>query len=309
MLNAVATFGTWYETAFSRASGSPETSLFNSLVNAFVAYAALRGTRRGGLFLTPAMAFDALGIYGGDDGLTADVDAKVYVKAASRIGQELTVEPVKRGNMGVKFLARVYSPDVWFGDMNSCCDLPRQLCKIHVSVPMSNTVSPTVKLLEKVRSFSLSDEHTPILGLLCATVIDLHGGPILPDANTTPMRHWLGHFDKEVQYVNEPASWMMDYAVSALPDFDWKTFHNWMAEVKTFTDVLAAPLCMEPIAAKSAVPVVVDGEVLPRGEKFKPKVDRPPRVARKETFESFKARKIASGTWQERGPKPPRGPK
>jgi len=62
-LKVYGRFGTQYDQGFARASGSPETSLFNSLVNAFVAYSCLRRTKRDGAYYSPAEAFSALGIY------------------------------------------------------------------------------------------------------------------------------------------------------------------------------------------------------------------------------------------------------
>jgi len=65
-------FGVRYDTLDSRLSGSPETADFNSVDNAFVAFLAFRKTRENGLYLTKLQAWERLGIYGGDDGLTAN---------------------------------------------------------------------------------------------------------------------------------------------------------------------------------------------------------------------------------------------
>jgi len=35
-LKAYGKYGSWYHTEFSRASGSPETSIFNTMFNAFI---------------------------------------------------------------------------------------------------------------------------------------------------------------------------------------------------------------------------------------------------------------------------------
>jgi len=267
-LKAYATFGTKYTTAFSRASGSPETSLFNTLVNAFVAYLALRMTRENGLFLTPHEAFSRLGIYGGDDGLTADVEPETYTKAARWIGQKLTIEPVQRGCPGVKFLARIYSPDVWYGDDNSCCDLPRQVAKLHVCVRMNPNVTATMKLLEKVRSFSLSDLETPIIGDFCRQVLRVHGSEIQLDERTAPMRTWLSHFTRENQYPNRPAEWMYAYASESLPEFEYKRFQTWCLNTNTICGLLEPPTFMVAPPAKSETPVVVDGDVIPYDAKL-----------------------------------------
>ena len=69
-LRARTTFGVKYDTGYARASGSPETSAFNTILNAFIAYLAFRMTRVDGRYLKPEEAWARLGIYGGDDSLT-----------------------------------------------------------------------------------------------------------------------------------------------------------------------------------------------------------------------------------------------
>jgi hypothetical protein len=81
---AFCTFGTRYETGTSRASGSPETAAFNSIANAFTAYLTFRMTRERGGFIAPDAAWKRLGVYGGDDGLTADVDPETISKCRRR---------------------------------------------------------------------------------------------------------------------------------------------------------------------------------------------------------------------------------
>lgn len=322
-LRGVSRLGAWYLTDYTRASGSPETSCFNSLVNAFIAYLALRKTKLDGVFIQAQDAWRKLGIYGGDDGLTADVDPVVYKDAALMLGQDLSAEPIKRGCLGVKFLARVYSPNVWYGDDNSCCDLPRQLAKFHVAVPMNSNVTPQHKLLEKVRSFLLTDMHTPILGAFCQRVLFAYGSPeIIPDDLTEPMRTWLSRFEKNVQYPNQPESWMMDYAEVSLPNFDFKRFSVWLGDTKTMAELMSPPMFMPPPEAVSKDVIVVDHEVLPRGTVIgkKPPRAKPPDPKRagvpevKETFDQMRERKIKAGTWVERkdrdapaGKQPPKG--
>jgi len=254
-----------YQTDYTRASGSPETSLFNTLVNAFTAFLALRMTKVDGVHLTPEEAFERLGIYGGDDGLTADVDPKTYTKAATMLGQVLTIEPVKRGEPGIKFLARIYSPDVWFGDANTMCDVKRQVVKFHVTVRMNSNVTPRMKLLEKIRSFSLSDYETPIIGDLCQAVSRIYSQPILENKYTAPIQTWLSRYDLKNQYENKRADWMIAHTEQVLPEFEYKRFLQWCERVQTLDQVLQSPMYMAPIPAKSEIPVVVDDTVLPDG--------------------------------------------
>lgn len=291
-LQGFATLGSWYESAFARASGSPETALFNTLVNAFVAFLSFRITRQGSVHIKADEAWSKLGIYGGDDGLTPDVDAKSYKRAAGMIGQELDVQIIQRGEMGIKFLARVYSPNVWFGDVNSVCDLPRQLSKLHVTVRLNAHVTPIDKLLEKCRSYYLTDANTPILGPFCAKAMELYGGEIKEDDKTLPMRAWSSFVPKPVQYPNEYGTWMDAYAESALPDYDLKKYTTWLDSVTSLSDMLRAPMCQAPTPPTSKKPVVVDDQVLPMVGPITPP---PPLPARE-----VKRSKAPKGNWRAR---------
>lgn len=270
-MKAYGMFGTWYYTNFSRASGSPETSLFNTVFNAFIAFLAARLDMR-----SEKDAWEGLGIYGGDDGLTADVGVKPYIRAAKLVGQELTIDVVRRGKFGIKFLARVYSSDVWFGDENNCCDLPRQLSKLHTTVNLPSNVTPLEKLSEKVRAYALTDPHTPIIGEFCAAFLS-HSGLLSPNEKTAPMRSWLSRFDMDKQYKNQKAEWMTEYAQGAMPDFDHKRFKKWLLSCTTAGAFLSPPMFMEPPEPNPKVPVVVDGEVLPRNTivKYASELDLP----------------------------------
>jgi hypothetical protein len=250
-------------------------------------------TRQDGVFLQADEAWNQLGIYGGDDGLTADIDPIVYRKAAETIGQDLTIEPVKRGDAGISFLSRIYSPHVWDGDDNSCCDVKRTLCKLHVTVQLAQRVTPAMKLLEKARSFFLSDQHTPIVGPLADRVLTIFHGDLTDEKNrasalthdelTAPIRMWLARYPKEVQYKNEPADWMLEHVEKSMPEFDFKKFTSWLETVNTLEAALTPPTFMEQPEAKSTEPVAVDGDVIPH-VKFSAKPPRPSREKRSVRF-------------------------
>nr|UQB76075.1 RNA-dependent RNA polymerase [Flumine noda-like virus 41] len=270
-LMATATFGTCYETKFSRLSGSPETSIFNSLVNSFVGFFAWTRTMEGGAYVDAVEAFKRLGIYGGDDGLTGDIVPKVYVGAAKAIGQELAVEPVTRGKPGVKFLARIYSPDVWYGCTDSVCDLPRQMAKFHVTVNLGVGITPLMKLKEKARSFVLSDANTPVIGDLSKLVLGLNGGPVACDPRLRELQKWYGEYDAESQYPNVYGPWMLEYLEAVLPGYDYKAFQKWCANVTTMEQCLSAPMCIEiPAIPETKEPVLVNGILYPLGSRMPP---------------------------------------
>lgn len=261
-------FGSKYETGTARCSGSPETSAFNSIANAFVAYLALRMDRRDGSYAEPTEAWRRLGIYGGDDGLTADISPAAYVKAASSLGQKLDIQPVLRGNYGVKFLARCYGPDVWFGDPNSICDLGRQLSKFHTTVSMPSTITPEDKLFEKTRAYLLTDRNTPIIGDLLGRIERLDPvGVCSKHKSSNYMTVWNADLDASAQYPNDESvrGWagLAVEELTAQYGFRVGDFLVWLSKVATVQDIITSmpKLCDDPTPT-TKVPVVVDGRVV-----------------------------------------------
>jgi hypothetical protein len=253
-----------------------------------------------------------LGIYGGDDGLTADVPAEVYERAASCIGQQLTVDVVHRGQLGIKFLARVYSPMVWDGELSTCADLPRALPKFHLSVNLGRTVTHLTKLLEKVRGYILTDKNTPILGEFCSAVMMNHKDEIKENEQTFRMRAWLSHFGPDEQYPNEPGDWMLEYLSHAMPAFDYNKFKTWLSQANTYEKLMTPPLFQEPPSAKSDIPVIVNGDLAPCGMTWSVEQRRHPEPPvhsnvptltldeKQRKFQAFKEKKQREGTWVEK---------
>lgn len=311
--NAVTTHGVKYRTGTARQSGSPETACFNSAGDAVIIFTGLRMTKRNGRFLNANEAWDALGIYGGDDSMTADVDLATMQRAAKLWGQKISGDEILRGAVGVKFLARCYGPDVWFGDNNSCCDMKRQLAKFHATVCLQSNVTPAMKLLEKCRSFYLTDRKTPVIGQLVTGVMRAVGGMEYVEEKLKgvkdqlrPMRHWLADVDLADQYPNRRADWMVFLLRTQIPTFDLIRFVKWLENVVDnivakrealsanpqvavdpiqylLNSFLSPPLCAEPLPIslpKKAV--VIDDEVMI------PPEDSAPYAETKTEFDSMK---------------------
>jgi hypothetical protein len=254
---------TAYAIEWARLSGSPETAGFNSLGNAFVAYLNLRRTRVNGAFISPIEAWGRLGIYGGDDGITPDVDPKTYEESATMVGLRLAAEPIKRGTMGIKFLARIYGPNVWFGDVNSCCDLRRQLSKFHVTVHLPPHVTPEHKLMEKARSFFLTDANTPIIGPLVRRVLILSEIEDLTNPIVPEIARWGSDIPLDVQYPNALDDWMVAYMLETFPSFRMDWWMGWISTCRTLNDLLYPPVIedMED-HGKPKADVVVDEDIV-----------------------------------------------
>jgi hypothetical protein len=264
---AVTPHGIWYETGTARLSGSSETADFNSLDDAEMHYHSHRMSG-----MTPAEAWAKLGIYGGDDGLTGHAVPANIEKSFSQVGQEAEIEVFHRGETGVNFLSRFYGPDVWTGDNNSICDIPRQLSKLHTTVGMARNVMPLDKLMAKSLNYCLTDANTPVIGTICQAVLALTSGdradlPLMRDAivkskpELVRALSWWSFYDLSVQWPNVVGDWAEDLARKWLPTLDRPRLNRWVVGLTPAT-VLAPPLIVEPPAVASKVPAVVNGEVV-----------------------------------------------
>jgi len=156
-------FGVLYKTLWSRLSGSPWTSLMNTFDNALMAYIALRTSGR-----TKQEAWDSLGIYGGDDGLTADVQKNLYESVCKKAGLLLKAETIPCNNP-VPFLGRIWY-GVWTVGLKSISDTKRQVMKLHVT-PSDERTPDLVVLYRKALGFLLTDYKTPLLSHWARAII------------------------------------------------------------------------------------------------------------------------------------------
>jgi len=133
---------------------------------------------------------------------------------------------------------------------------------MHLTVSLPSNICAVDKLLEKARSFNLTDYNTPIIGEFYAKVREIWGKDIVPLKGTEPMRRWSEYDDLCAQYPNRKDDWMIHYAENVLPGFQRQAFLKWLASCKTLDSLLNSPQHMEQPAAKSAAPVVVDGDII-----------------------------------------------
>jgi len=250
MVKCVTSNGYKYMTGEERKSGSPETAIFNSIVNKFLDYVGRRRTQVDGAFISSSVAYNAPGIFGGDDSLTADVTPATMVKAAAEWGMALEMPIVKRGEPGVNFLARYYTRDVWNGDVHSTCDLVRQLPKFHITVKLD--IDPVSKFIEKCRAFYLTDAKTPIIGeLVCKCHILFtdyanryglkHRFTDVTSVSQT-LRLWgSGYLDNNYPSVDDQDA--LDRLVCAYPEFDYESYVAHIRNANKLEDLLTIPCC------------------------------------------------------------------
>jgi hypothetical protein len=245
---AYTTNGIIYDPGDVRQSGSPETAGLNSVDNMFIGYLAARldGISPG---LSPEKAWENRGVYGGDDALNKDIPADKLMRAARMMGQVLKSNVIMKGQPGVEFLARRYSPDVWTGEPDSCCDLKRQLIKFHVTVNLAG-VSPVTKLLEKCLAYYLTDACTPLLGAFCAKVLDLADvdkDNIDAVALNRKIVPYFSRYSREVQFPNaNVGGWMWDEIQKAVPGIEVGHALAWIDGLRKVEDALKPPLWEHP---------------------------------------------------------------
>jgi len=253
----ITRLGVKYKNGYNRQSGSPETAIFNTICNAFMAYVTFREAG-----CEPDEAYRKLGVYGGDDGLTPDVDAKLYTEVAARFGHVLEADKIERGKKGISFLARLYSPNVWYGDVSSCADISRALSKFHTTVACD--VKAEDKLFEKAYALYLTDADTPIIGDFVCRVVDVSGKN--EDDYKNVLKIWNSEVPLEEQYPNVNAdNWMDEILIDqGLSGFRLKDFQTWLMDCKTMSDFLKCPaFIVKPDIKLAKVPIKVNDDLMP----------------------------------------------
>jgi hypothetical protein len=215
-----------------------------------------------GAFIRPEVAYAKLGIYGGDDGLSANLTKFASEQASLSVGQKLDLERIYRSDQfGVKFLARHYGPDVWFGSADSMCDIRRQLAKFHLTVHLPSNITREEKLKDKAFAFSLTDTNTPVLGDFVKKALELFPmGPV--DNYVSITGHYGIELDTTKQYPNyDGGEWMEHYVATQLTDFDLCSFRAWIESCDCDT-IFDPPRFAEPVSTDSKPGVVcVDGDI------------------------------------------------
>ena len=180
-----------------------DTAEGNSKVTAFAAYHGWRNTIVPGetRVHSPDEAYAKLGMYGGDDSADVNIDPDTLVAAFADLGFLAEVEVVRRGQRGVNFLNRYFSPQVWHGDPNSMCNPRRALAKLFVG-PEALT-QPLVRLGERLAGYAHTDGNTPVLGPL-----SLVGGALLGSIKGE-MTSYFGQISVEDNWPNlDEGEWM-----------------------------------------------------------------------------------------------------
>lgn len=243
--------GRKYQSAYTRASGSAETSDMNSINTAFIGYCGWRNTTINGVKCSADVAWSKMGIYGGDDSLEGAIDPKALARSAVIMGQEYKTKVILRGQVGVEFLNRQFGPDVWNGDVNSMAHPSRLLAKLWVGP--THLRNPLERFAERVSGYYRMDRNSPVIGPICLLAHELLGerleGELMP---------WDGRHSLDTNWPNEDSGWMDELFDQFIPDFDRARFNNWILSVYQSGDamnLLRAPLCTSAPESPPAIAI------------------------------------------------------
>jgi hypothetical protein len=202
-------FGTKAPPGPYRRSGSPETSGFNSIDCAFVSYCGFRE-----MGLSHEMAYKALGVHCGDDGLAFDADGPVMMKTATLLGMKLKIEDIPRGKP-IPFLGRIWV-DLWTGQATSFADVVRQVQKLHLTTQQESVSYDTV-LRSKAIGYTMTDARTPILGVWATKVMELTANVVTEELAMNKDCCWFARQgaifeqpDDDRMYSDTMSRWKLD---------------------------------------------------------------------------------------------------
>jgi len=210
----------------------------------------------------------SIGLAGGDDSLTPNLEDKYLVSAGKAMGFTIKPKNFPRHSPGVNFLARVYSPDVWTGCPDSMCDFQRQIVKLHLTTRMDPKLPLPTIAVDKMRGYVLTDTNTPIIGAFANLIVSVFDPEFLTTytsngADTTDTQYF-SKFQQSDQFPNEYGDWMVAEIERSCPGVDFQRFSNWIADVnvKSITDVLSPPLILDLSPPDVSSPVVINGELV-----------------------------------------------
>ena len=186
-------FGLPYPLNYTRGSGEPGTSIFNTAANCFTVYLTFR--LQG---LSEEEALRRCGIYGGDDGITLDLDPIKYAHVTKKFFFGLIEADVVGINEPFTFLSRYFSPQTWVGEPNSWCTIPRALTKLSTTVK-AHKGTRLEKFSEKLAALARTDGNTYVIRDYIRNFIRL-GGKLPKIEKVDPLVSWWLTYD--TSFVN-----------------------------------------------------------------------------------------------------------
>jgi hypothetical protein len=257
--SATTSHGVKYITGNSILSGSVDTSDMGSIINGFVSYCALRN------HYDSELAWQKMGIYGGDDGVTYDLPPNTMMRTAAVFGLSFKAEMIPQG-CPVPFLGRVFI-DPWTTDA-SICDVQRQFRKLHLTAS-PKIVPDALVLHRKATGLILTDPKTPVIGDWARKVLELTEDMVKNITrhrqyiSTLSDRSYWARYDANVQflppddedYTRHVVSINMDASIAQLDALEAK-----IKSAKTLSDLYFDSAIATDV--KNTVDAIVDREII-----------------------------------------------
>jgi len=164
---ATTNCGFRYDAGWGTRSGSPITTDANTIINAFVCYAAARQNN-----ISIRVAWDNLGLYYGDDGVHRNLLGlqPSLIDVARKLGLTIEIGAIRRGQP-VAFLGRVFVDPLTTYD--SFQDPRRFMPKLHYTTNLD--IDEKQALYNKAIGYIVTDANTPILGVWARRMAELSG--------------------------------------------------------------------------------------------------------------------------------------
>lgn len=159
--------GVVFDPGYGTRSGSPTTTDGNTIMCAFVVYAAFRE-----MGYTHSDAILNMGVVYGDDGAFANLPGfENAIKTCAReLGLSIKVDIIPRGEP-VPYLGRYFVDPMT--SVDSFCDPLRTIGKLHLSA--NKNVSPEQAAVNKAEGYLATDLLTPVVSTWCMRVQQLTG--------------------------------------------------------------------------------------------------------------------------------------
>jgi len=289
-------FGLRYCSELFRQSGSSDTSIGNTLVNACVSYIALRFE---GMEIQDA--FNNLGIYLGDDGVSIG-KVEHFELVVKQLQMKIKPKVVYGGDF-VSFLARIY-PDAESGA--SFVDPARALSKLHFTTNKCETIPNVLHAYRKCMSYYIADPFS-IVGRICEHIlliieneyimtnkiskkqlkkfknIPLTEFPFSIRAALVDMLDFINNAGipellkrfwnnpiypaprNKKQFCQESVQFLCDQL-----NIETKRFDEWFAKFLLCKDIDKWPPLLEPKEVESKQLIEVNGEIFGKGLKSRP---------------------------------------
>jgi len=214
----------------SRGSGSPFTTLGNTPLTGLFAYTALRLSGK-----MPDEAWCGLGIYSGDDGVTAELPPASCAQAAEMLG---FIEKTSVNTVYVPFLGRHYF-DPFSGNVSSIQSPLRTASKLHTTLLNIDEFTAEETMIMKAICLQVTDKDSDFFGPWSKKVLEEaekkqanclqnFGAKILKYPGLSPY-FAITALKSGTTFRNHPGDFE-DLFETEMPGFNWSKFKAWVED-------------------------------------------------------------------------------